>query len=346
MECWTVAKKNGHYWDITVEKIYALQKTFPNIKYLYFPIAPLDFGSLASLNIWGALTELHMHIVTSDLPIKENSLVEAIVCLPLLRWLAIHGQLYGNSIASFSVNNLETIHSHLKHLEHMKLGTNLLTLSDTDLERIPNVSPATTMKTSDIASDKTDYRWLCYLARKYPNLHTLNLKISYILPDIKEQKHNTKALFQLVPVSFQYLEELNLRYEHKIDGGQSLFMDKINFHNTPLKHVSIDVSGRYGAYSPDNLCDAPKIIVETFLERCSKAIESFELKYSSKHATPIDLTRMKNSLCNLVEVNINIPTSADIDTFLRAAPRLKYLELFKNYIRCSPVSVIPLQKFK
>ncbi|KAI9032560.1 hypothetical protein CLU79DRAFT_726915 [Phycomyces nitens] len=36
---------------------------------------------------------------------------------------------------------------------------------------------------------------------------------------------------------------------------------------------------------------------------------------------------MENSLCNLVKLDINIPIVADIDTFLRAAPRLKYLQL-------------------
>ncbi|KAI9032585.1 hypothetical protein CLU79DRAFT_883149 [Phycomyces nitens] len=317
----------SHDWDIAVEKIYALQKAFPNIKYLSFPIAPLDFGSMASLDLWGALTELCMDIVTSDLPIKENSLVEIIACLPLLRRLEIHGEMNHESIVSFSVNDFETIHSHLKHLEHMKLSTNLLTLSDTDLERIPNVSPATTMKTLGITSEKTDYRWLCYLARKYPNLRTLGLRVSYMLSDMEEQEHNTMALFQQVPVSFQHLKKLQLEYSHCMDEEELLFMDKINFHEMPLKHLWIYISIPYDTYFPDNLCNAHKNIAETFLEKCSKTIESLDLNCNIKHATPINLTGMENSLCNLVKVNIDIPTVADIDTFLRAAPRLKYLEL-------------------
>ncbi|KAI9032575.1 hypothetical protein CLU79DRAFT_883140 [Phycomyces nitens] len=316
----------SHDWDIAVEKIYALQKAFPNIKYLSFPIAPLDFGSMASLDLWGALTELCMDIVTSDLPIKENSLVEIIACLPLLRRLEIHGEMNHESIVSFSVNDFETIHSHLKHLEHMKLSTNLLTLSDTDLERIAKASPATTMKSLNITSDKTDHRWLCYFARKYPNLHTLDLCIPGLLPNVEKQKYNTMALFQQAPISFKRLTKLKFQYSHDIEGGNLFFMNKINFHDMPLKHIWVDISAS-DITSFDNLYDTPKKIAETCLEKCSKTIESLHFRCNDENITPINLTGMENSLCNLVKVNMSVRTVADIDTFLRAAPRLKSFRL-------------------
>ncbi|KAI9032562.1 hypothetical protein CLU79DRAFT_152665 [Phycomyces nitens] len=320
----------------TAKQIYALQKTFPNIKYLYFAIAPLrsnNFGNKTDWNLWRSLTELRMDIYGSYKHIMENLLVEAIACLPLLKRLSIHNKTEYNIIIEFSVNNFETIHSHLKHLEYMKLRTGFLTLSDTDLERIPNVSPATTMKILDIIPNDADYRWLCYFSHKYPNLNTLNLGVKYLLPDTEVQRHNTMTLFQQVPASFQHLESFNLKYSQNIERKKLIFMDKICFHDAPLKHVSIDVLVRYGA-SPDNLCDTSKIIAETFLERCSKTIESLNLKCDSRYATPINLTGIENSLCNLVKVNMSVRTVADIDTFLRAAPRLKYLQL-----ECSNIKI-------
>ncbi|KAI9032630.1 hypothetical protein CLU79DRAFT_155055 [Phycomyces nitens] len=315
--------------------IYALQKTFPNIKYLYFAIASLrsnDFGSIPNWNLWRSLTELRMDIDNAYKTIKENSVVEAIACLPLLRRLSIQNKIQVRSIASFSVNNLETIHSHLKHLEYMRLGTDLLTLSDTDLERIPNVSPATTLKTLGIVSDRTDYRWLCYLARKYPNLHTLELDINYLLTDIEVQRRSTMALFQQVPISFKRLTKLKCIYSSDNKGGNLFFMDKINFHDAPLKHIRIITSLTSGPFA-DYLCAASNTIVETILERCSKTIESIDQTCNRNHTTTITLTGMENSLCNLVKLDLSIFTVADIDTFLRAAPRLKYLKLLSADIK-------------
>ncbi|KAI9032555.1 hypothetical protein CLU79DRAFT_152442 [Phycomyces nitens] len=326
----------GHYRDITVDKLYALQKAFPNIKYLSFAIPPSQsnlFESMIDWNLWGSLTELRMDIATSGLLAMENSLVEAIVCFPLLRRLEICSQKIYYSKISFSVEDLDTIHSHLKHLEHMKLRIRLLALSDTDLERIEKSSPAARMKTLDITSSKIDYRWLYYSAHKYPNIHTLDLCIPGRVPNVKEESNNTMALFQQVPVSFRRLTKLKFQYFHEIEGGELLFIDKINFHDIPLKHIWIDISTQHITSSPDNLYDAPKNIAETCLEKCSKTIESFHLKCNNKYAATIYLTGIENSLCNLIEVNINIPTIADIDTLLRAAPRLKSLELVQSDIK-------------
>ncbi|KAI9032586.1 hypothetical protein CLU79DRAFT_830430 [Phycomyces nitens] len=267
-----------------------------------------------------------MNIATSGLPAMENAFVEASVYFPLLRRLMIHGRIHYNGNIAFSVNDFETIHLRLKHLEYMNLSTGFLTLSDTDLERIPNVSPVTTMKILDITSNKTDYRWLCYLARKYPNLHTLNLRMERLRSCFREQRH-TIALFQQVPISFRRLTRLRIRYPRNIEGGNLLFMNMINFHDMPLKYIFIVLSGPDINSSPANLYDAPKMIAETFLAKCSKTIESLYFGCNNANVPPVNLTGMENSLCNLVNVNMIVPIVADIDTFLRAAPRLKSLRL-------------------
>ncbi|KAI9032573.1 hypothetical protein CLU79DRAFT_152959 [Phycomyces nitens] len=319
----------GQYAYTTDDGLYALQNTFPNIKYLYLTTDSINwkkFGIMADWHLWRSLTELQIHTTGSYLPNKENSLVKVILGLPLLRRLEVSYLNNYKSTLSFSVKDLETIHSHLKHLKHMKLNTILSPLCDTDFECIANASPATTIKSLSLASQETDYRWLCYFSRKYPNIHTL-VSVSYIFPNIKGQRRNTRALFQQVPVSFQHLENLNLHYLHKVDEGELFFKDKTNFHDTPLKHIRINVLLPYYVYHAGNLCDVPKNIAEIFLEKCSNTIRSFHLNCLGMYTTPINLMEMKNSLFNLVELDIATPTSAEIDTLLRIAPRLKSLSL-------------------
>ncbi|KAI9014590.1 hypothetical protein CLU79DRAFT_890096 [Phycomyces nitens] len=314
----------------TDEELYVLQQTFPNIKYLHFEpdsIIPDNFGVTADWNIWRSLTELHIPFDQTHIPDIENTLVKIILCLPLLRRLQIINRDTSKVRVSFSLDDFETIHSHLKHLGYWEFSSNLLGLSETDIERMTKVSPATKMRNLDITSKNADHRWLCYFARKYPNLHTLSFSTSNLLPNVNEKRSATVSLFQQVPLPFQHLTKLNVNYRNWTGKDHLLFWDIIHFHNMPLKHVSVDINVPYGTTSPNNLCDIPKHITEVCLAEFSKTIESFYLRCPSTFSVPIDLAEIKNSLNNLVELNIFPSTSVEIDTLLCATPRLRTIEL-------------------
>ncbi|KAI9016395.1 hypothetical protein CLU79DRAFT_837690 [Phycomyces nitens] len=99
-----------------------------------------------------------------------------------------------------------------------------------------------------------------------------------------------------------------------------------------LDRVAISID-QGDTYSPDNLCDFPKRIMEACLTRYSKTINSFSLSCKPLHTVPIQLIEMENIICNLVELVINSPVSVELDTFLSLSPRLKSLELFHTDIK-------------
>ncbi|KAI9023612.1 hypothetical protein CLU79DRAFT_887078 [Phycomyces nitens] len=313
----------------TDEELYALQQTFPNIKYLYFEPKSLiseNFGATADWNIWRLLRELQICLYLKHEPDIESTLVRIALCLPLLRRLKIHNT---NSEVqlSFSLDDFEAIHSHLNYLTDMQLSSDLLTLSKTDLERMTRVSPAANMSSLKISTENTDHRWLCYFARKYPNLRTLNLDISNTLPNINEKKSNTTSLFQQVPLPFQHLTRLCIEYSDWTAKNHLLFYDLTHFHNVPLKSICVTINMLYEGDPPHNPWEFPTHITEVSLAAFSKTIESFTLFFPSKYSTTIDLAELKDSLYNLVELMITSSTSVEIDTLLCAAPRLRKVHL-------------------
>ncbi|KAI9028106.1 hypothetical protein CLU79DRAFT_551936 [Phycomyces nitens] len=317
------------------DDIYALQKIFPNVKYIHFCpniINRENFGFTIDWHPWRLLKELYITFAFVFIPNIGRNIVKVILCLPLLTRLEIGSKRAVLFPKVFSLNDLETIHSHLKHLEHLALNSVLLPVSDTDLGRVTDVLPATAMRSLEIESGKAGNRWLYYFARKYPNLRTLEFWTSWTVLESKEKIENTTTLFDNAPPSFQHLTKLDLTNSHCNDDEEILFRDITNFDNVPLKQVSISIDSSNDSY-PDNVFDVSKRIIEACLTKYSKTIESFYLQYQSINAVPMQSMEMETTLCNLVKLDIDMPISIDLDAFLCTAPRLKSLVLYDADIK-------------
>ncbi|KAI9009406.1 hypothetical protein CLU79DRAFT_839931 [Phycomyces nitens] len=318
--------------EVTDERLYILQQTFPNIKYLHIEpeaMLPENFGVTADWNIWRPLTEVYISFDQTDVPDITNKLMKIILCLPLLRRMDIRNKDKDEVRASFSLDDFETIHSHLRHLGHLGLHSNLLTLSKTDIERLTNVSPATNMGSLGITSESTDHRWLCYFARKYPNLHTLEFSALKNMFETDEKRSDTIALFQQVPLPFQRLKTLNLEYRNWVGKNHLLFWDITQFPNVPLKNLRVMLGSESHATPPYDRSHVPKHIAEVCLVAFSKTIELFHLTCPYVNSTTIYLSEIKDNLYNLVDLRINSFAFVEMDILLCAAPRLKVLRLSK-----------------
>ncbi|KAI9028076.1 hypothetical protein CLU79DRAFT_832492 [Phycomyces nitens] len=321
--------------DVTDEDIYALQKMFPNIKYINLDdiyISQKNFGLAADWHPWRLLRELAISLWRIDTPDMGNKLVKLLLTLPVLRRLEIKNHNILISSLSFSLNDLETIHLNLKHLGHLSLKSKLLPISDIALAQIADVLPATTMRKLRIESENTDHRWLYYFAHKYPNLRTIEFHGSNTLTNPEEQRNSTIPMLLKDSFVFQYLTELYIRYPDFTGEEDILFWDIPNFENIPLKRATIYIRPM-DPHSPDNHCDFCKRITESYLTKFSKTIELFNLCCESIHTVPVQLVKMENTLYNLVKLYTNIPISADIDSLLCAAPRLKTIVLFDADIK-------------
>ncbi|KAI9028159.1 hypothetical protein CLU79DRAFT_553993 [Phycomyces nitens] len=337
-------QENGHriqymlinnYMDVTDEDIYALQKMFPNIKYICLYNMYINQKSLGldvGWHPWRLLRELSISFWKIDIPDVGHKLVKALLSLPALRRLEIENHTTLIDSLSFSLNDIETIHSHLKHLGHLVLKSKLLPISDIAFTQIEDVSPATTMRNLRVVSEKTDNRWLYYFAHKYPNLRKIEVCTSNALSNPEEQRNSTMAILFKDHLVFQHLKNLDIRYTNYAGRSDRFLCEISDSKNTTFEHVAISIN-QMDDYSPNNLCDFPKRITEACLTKYSKKIKSFYLCCKSIHTVPIQLIEMENTLCNLVKLEINSPVFVELDTFLSSAPRLKSLELFYTTVQ-------------
>ncbi|KAI9028158.1 hypothetical protein CLU79DRAFT_885047 [Phycomyces nitens] len=330
--------KNGHlarylrlyHAETTNKDIYALQRIFPNVKHINFRqdhINRENFGFTIDWHPWRLLKELYITFAFVFIPNIGRNIVKVVLCLPLLTRLEIDAKSAMLFPREFSLNDLETIHSHLKHLEHLKLDSILLPVSDTDLVRVTDVLPATAMRSLEINHEKAGNRWLYYFGRKYPNLRTLEFWTSWSVLDSEEQIKTTTTLFDNALPSFQHLTKVDLTNSHCNDNEEILFMDITNFDNVPLKHVSISINSKIGSH-PDNVFNVSKRIVDACMTKYAKTIESVYIDYQSINTVPIQFIEVETTLCKLVKLDINIPMSVELDTLFCAAPHLKILVLY------------------
>ncbi|KAI9025301.1 hypothetical protein CLU79DRAFT_833950 [Phycomyces nitens] len=255
-----------------------------------------------------------------------DKLVKFLLSLPALRRLGIEKRTIPRHPLAFSLNDIETIHSHLKHLGHLELKSKLLPISDIAFSKIADVSPATAMRSLTVKAEDTDNRWLYYFTHKYPNLRKIEFYTKNALADLKEQRNSAMAIFFKDPLVFQHLKNLDIRYSNRL-GEEDKFAWKISdSRNTMIDRVVVSIN-QADAYSPDNLRNFPKRIADACLTKYSKNIKSFSLSCKSIYTVPIQLTEMENTLCNLVDLVIKSSVSVELDTFLSSAPRLKSLEL-------------------
>ncbi|KAI9028104.1 hypothetical protein CLU79DRAFT_551845 [Phycomyces nitens] len=318
-----------HHMDVTDEDIYALQKMFPNIKYIRLDemcIRHKGLGLDTDWHPWRLLRELSFSFWRIDIPAMGDKLVNFLLSLPALRRLEISILDVFIDSLYFSLNDIETIHSHLKHLEHLKLKSKLLPISDIAFAKIADVSPVTAMRRLEIKSKNTDHRWLYYFGHKYPNLRKIEFCTINVPGDLKEQRNSAMAIFFKDPLVFQHLKKLDIRYYNYVGKADRLLWEISDSKNTMIDRVVVSFN-QTGAYSLNNLCDVPKRITYACLTKYSKSIKSFHLSCKSMYTVPIQLIEMENALCNLVDLVIKNPISVELDTFLFLAPRLGSLEL-------------------
>ncbi|KAL0088004.1 hypothetical protein F4703DRAFT_1843627 [Phycomyces blakesleeanus] len=325
--------------------LYTLQFKFQNIKYLYiekYGLPPIYFGVTADWHLWKLLRELNIDLDDERIP-AENPYLEIILRLPLLRRLKIARSPTHSKQLTFTLNDLETIHTHLLHLNDLELSSDLLPLSETDLIRLTKVLPAKKMTVFGKYTRSTDHRWLCYFVRKYPNIRTLNFSISHYEPELKRQEGDMVSFFTQIPHPFQHLRTLNIGINDFQRREYLLLWDIIATCQISLKNISIMScklnKDSYFSYSSEEFGSLNLDIMKLFWRQFSKTLESFSIDYDYRDVIPIDIMEIAGTTCNLVHLKLDTAlVSFKLDLFLGKTPSLKSLDLGKSHVEIDSIT--------
>ncbi|KAL0091421.1 hypothetical protein J3Q64DRAFT_1723564 [Phycomyces blakesleeanus] len=329
--------------DLSDEQLYTLQYKFQNIKYLHVgadSLSSVNFGITADWYLWRLLRELSINLGDERIPDAENAYLEIILRLPLLTYLKIVRGPLDPTRLTFTLNDLETIHTHLLHLNRLELSSDLLPLSETDLTRITKISPANKMTLFGINTKSTDHRWLCYFARKYPNIRTLNFSTSNCEPELERQRDSIITLFKHVSHPFQHLKTVNIGNYNCPRKEYLLFWDMIAPCQIPLKNISLIARKLSNtSYSSEELEGLSIDIMKLCLQQFSNTLESVSIEYDYNDAIPIDLNEIVGTTCNLVHLKLDTAlVSFKLDLLLDKTPCLKSLGLKKAHVEIDSIT--------
>ncbi|KAI9033946.1 hypothetical protein CLU79DRAFT_830299 [Phycomyces nitens] len=181
-------------------QLYTLQKSFPNLKHLIISKSSLKNSHNITRRgwiFWRGLTELKLYINELGSQSQVQTLRRLSSYLPNIKRLECCSNT--NSKAPiYTLEDFEAFHSNMPGLEYLCLSVNVAVLSDHDIELILNAEPAQSIICVKLQITTIDIRWLCYFAKKYPNLSTLHwVEVEPFYGDYAFAKEATDILEQI-----------------------------------------------------------------------------------------------------------------------------------------------------
>ncbi|KAI9032612.1 hypothetical protein CLU79DRAFT_727111 [Phycomyces nitens] len=188
----------------------SLQRIFPNIVHFDINVlGPYHFMQLIALDwkTWSNLRELRISFSLGLVNYDSSVILKVLESLSCLRRLVIHtkpgvrAEFIDLSVpdmyrASFTVEELETLHEHLPRLQYLDLQIDFV--KNTNEIAIDNIIPAKDMDTLRVNINNISPSWLSYFAQKYPNIRIMELKgdnpakMSFEYTDMVVKKNMTR----------------------------------------------------------------------------------------------------------------------------------------------------------
>ncbi|KAL0084223.1 hypothetical protein J3Q64DRAFT_1699593 [Phycomyces blakesleeanus] len=289
-----------------------------------------NFAATANWNLWGKLTELTIHLSKWNSDSSEKPFLDIFACLPCLTKLRL-SQGWVNGSMYFTWNDFETIHDYLPRLESLSVNMTLASLSSNDLDLIQDVKPANRLVIFGPEAVYHDYRWLCYFALKYPNIHTLG-KMSFGNDRLVEDCPSSMIpWFESISFVFQYLKAIT-----SVIGGHEgkpnlLFWNVLCPFHIPIKRLEYDV--HVSLITPGTFESIVKEAVNPF----SKSVESVCIRTYNYIRGLWVLTATLDYCPNLVDLNLRIRcVIIEMDILLNRCVALKRLKLSGGSLIISP----------
>ncbi|KAL0073043.1 hypothetical protein J3Q64DRAFT_1861373 [Phycomyces blakesleeanus] len=198
-------------------QLYSLQKSFPNLKYLIISRNSLrNEHNIAKRgwSFWRELTHLKLFMNESGTQNQIQKLHRLSLYLPNIKNLECFSTIKSRA-PTYTLEDFEALHSNMPALEYLCLPANVAILSDRDIELIFSTKPAKSTTGIKFQITTIDIRWLCYFAKKYPNLSTFEW--IEVEPFYRHYVFETEAaqILSKLPCAFTHVNKVHIRSSPK-----------------------------------------------------------------------------------------------------------------------------------
>ncbi|KAI9024452.1 hypothetical protein CLU79DRAFT_747254 [Phycomyces nitens] len=286
-------------FTLTDEQLHTIQRFFPELRYLFIGrtcLTDITYSTMDGWNHWRFLTELVIEVDTLLMENKEKTVLKILFHLPHLESLDI-SQPMRDPAMMFTIKDLEILHTYLPRLMCFRLYLNLCNLSDEDLVHVETVRPAENVKIFGLYIKSMDYRWLCYFARKYSNVHTLEWE-SYKDREANEYQNEAIESFSTIPLAFPHLRTVTIDSKGHRQQKHLVLWELLSLFKARLKHIGITLS-----FPPENL-ELLKDVLDKSISLSRMSLETLSIQSVVPFARTQDITSTFNHCPHLVHLQI------------------------------------------
>ncbi|KAI9014490.1 hypothetical protein CLU79DRAFT_838345 [Phycomyces nitens] len=309
-----------------------IQQRFPNLRHFKSGkknLSKTSFGRTANWNSWTSLTKLCVDTTRLGYSHAGKNVLEILSCTPSLTRLELE-QYNWENVMMFELKDFETLHMYLPQLEHLSIQLKFSSLTPENLSQMEKATPAFSLKSFKLGYGSLDLRWICYFARKYPNIRALEWAISEDDELEYEHEDETMALLTDLPYVFPHLNTARMYSAGNPDQLHLTFWKLLRPFNVPIKNLIHEF-----CYHKDENAQLENSITEC-ANSISDTVETFDaIGYDFRD--PQMLNAAFRNCSRLVDLNIHECNShLSLDNLLDHCVSLKRLKFSLGSIFVTP----------
>ncbi|KAI9015699.1 hypothetical protein CLU79DRAFT_765413, partial [Phycomyces nitens] len=319
----------------TEHQLYTLQQLFSKLKAVFIPhntIVEDNLGNLPDWNLWGGLTTMTIYTRKLNDDDQRLQVFKILACLPRLKQLTLKDSVFYSTIPQpkDTWEILEKIHESLPQLECLDTDILLGPLPVSDIPKMKNITPASTMTVVKLSDLNLDLGWIFYLGLKYPNIHSIYTKKTYSdrpPVDLTPDKYALTVLDRLP--KFSNLKKISVIHKGGVGLDYDLFWDALKKPIQSLK--SLDYILDICKYTERGQFDEPHTIYFS-----SPKIQQFSFQAMSFYCEGPEIILSLGICPLLVDLKIFHPDSdIELDTILKNCISLRTICLAGTFISLS-----------
>ncbi|KAI9020922.1 hypothetical protein CLU79DRAFT_754384 [Phycomyces nitens] len=280
---------------------------------------------------WRSVEYLNINLHWTKAHNDLEELYRLLYFLPCLRTFHLTESCSKES-ENFTWNDIDMMHSFLPQLKEICIDVLLSPIRLSDIERIKEIVPSTSITKLTVGDKNISSRWLYYFSTKYENLETFTWKMQLNKNTIDSVPDERTPVIQLPSSPFKKLATVNVEnHEHGSISQHILFWKR--FDKFRAKPRSID----YKLFWHSDIPQKAENIVNECLSFVSPFIQSFVFKSYNKSQNVLD-NPMEFSVCPLlVSLHLQLPSSCvALDMILDNCSSLRNLALCYRWIFIDP----------